>query len=1298
MRLGAVHFMVKKSLLWLYRITLLTLWLVIIVLASSVLAMRYVVLPHIGEYKPQIEQRVSAAVGQKVTIEGIRANWDGLNPRLGLHNLQVYDQQGRPALTLNRVFASLSWFSIPLMEPRLSRLVIHEPELTIRREADGKLYVAGIAVGGASGRSVFADWLLRQAQIDVIDATVLWQDDLRRAPPLTLNQLDLRVVSPAWEALVGHHRFGLRATPSAGASQPIDIRGDVYGKEAGQWRQWQGTLYARLEGTDLAAWRNWVDYPVDLRSGFGATQFWLDFASGQSQSLTADVLLSNVVAQASTQDPAVELKTLSGRLGWSRLADGQKLHAEHVKLVTADGLDMRDGSGSLSRRTVDGRQLAEGELALDAIRLQSLAKLAAYARLPEKTLQQLKAISPAGQLKQLELSWTSDGDTLSAYSVKSGFSALGMQPYEHLPGFSNLAGSIDADEDGGSVTLDARDAALDFKQVMRGPIPLDGLDGSVRWRKTGDDIEVSTSGLALHNAHLAGTVSGRYLHDGVEGGYLDLKADLDRADAKYASVYYPLILGEHTLQWLDHAIRAGHSENVSVQVKGRLAHFPFADGKQGLFKVAARVRDGVLVFSDEWPQLEKLDVDLLFQGERMQITAREGYTLGNRITTAQVAIPALNAADPLLQVTGDAQGSVGTGLAYLNSTPLRDAAGDFTQTLQATGDGKLHLELALPIKHVADTKVKGDYTVANGSMTGPGLPELTRINGKLEFTEVGLRAQKVDAWLYGDPVQFSLASQEGEVRVDARGRITNQGLQQALGARLAGYVSGSADWAGAIHIEDQHTDIAVRSSLEGLAIDLPPPLGKTAEERRPLLVERKQQSATQDLIQVGLGDNVAARLLRTEQNGSLQIDRGEIGLNVAPRIPEAAGIGLRGKLARLDLDEWRKLLQAQPGETVGSDTGGGNRSGNLPLQRIDLDVAELDAFGRRIHDLKLQANAEGENWHLDVKSREITGSGQWLSQGNGKIVAKLQNLIVPKAAAGESGQTTADDQAEPAQETQHYPALDIVAENFELGQKKLGRLEVQASEQRGNWHIEKLRIANPDSVLSGDGEWRNWKRRPHTRLNLTWDIENIGKTLERFGYPGLIKAGKAKLSGRIGWLGSPQNFEIPGLAGNLKLEAHDGQILQIKPGVGRLFSVLSLQNLPRRLTFDFRDVFSRGFIFDTITATVKIEDGVMQSDDFSMEGPAALVQIKGQTDLAKETQHLFVKVTPYISDSLALAALAGGPVVGAAAYITQKLLKDPLDKIVASEYEITGTWDEPVIDKDAAAPPGPSPLSNDINN
>jgi uncharacterized protein YhdP len=262
-----------------------------------------------------------------------------------------------------------------------------------------------------------------------------------------------------------------------------------------------------------------------------------------------------------------------------------------------------------------------------------------------------------------------------------------------------------------------------------------------------------------------------------------------------------------------------------------------------------------------------------------------------------------------------------------------------------------------------------------------------------------------------------------------------------------------------------------------------------------------------------------------------------------------------------------------------------------------------------------------------------------------------------------------------------------------MGPKKLGRLELLASEQDDDWSIEKLKLITPESTLTAEGEWHNWKRNPNTRINLSWDINDIGKTLERYGYPNTIKGGDADLSGQLKWPGSPHEFDIPGLSGALQLDARKGQILKIQPGVGRLFGVLSLQSLPRRLTLDFRDVFSSGFTFDKISASVRIDKGVMRSDDFKMEGPVALVEMKGETDLKKETQHLFVRVTPYISDSLSIAALAGGPLAGAAAFIAQKLLKDPINKMAADDYEITGTWDNPQevksADKKPAAPVSP---------
>lgn len=1287
--------MVKKSLILLYRAAFIALWLIIIVLASSVLAMRYVVLPHIDEYKDIIAGRASQTVGHKVSISNIAASWDGLNPHFSLTNVELYDEQNRSALVLSHIGASLSWLSIPLLEPRLSSISIDKPELTIRREADGTLYVAGIAMSGPS-KPELTNWALRQSQIDVLDATVLWQDDLRHAPPLTLNRLHLQILNPAWEGLLGHHRFGLRATLSAGSSQPIDLRGDIYGSDVGKIKNWHGTLYGKAEGTDIAAWRNWVSYPFDLREGFGAARFWLNFAEGEIKSITSDVILSNVKTRFAKNSPEATLDHLSGRLKWTQHADGQELRAEHLKLATADGLNMQNGTIGIREQRIAGKQWLQGDFRLDEINLETLNAYVAYFPLPAETFQQLREMAPVGKLQKVEMHWKAqqkaDGNygLPNQYTLRSSFSGLGLQPYGKVPGFTNLNGSIDANETTGSLILNSQQAMLDLQPLLRQPIPADRLNGQVKWTNSKNKTDFRLINLVVSNAHLAGTINGSYLHNGIKGGYLDLNAKFTRADGKFIHFYYPTTLGPNTLQWLDDAVLAGHGEDINVIVKGSRDDFPYPNNKLGLFKATAKVTGGILEYGSDWPKIEDLKMDMLFEGARMELTVTGGSILGNQISHSKVMIPVMNASKPVLDLVGEGGGPVSEGIQYINSSPLLKVFDDFTADVKTSGQGKLHLELHIPLEDLDAIKVKGAYAIANGSLAIPALPELTRLNAKLEFTESSLRVQNAGAWLYGGPVQFGLlAGKDSPIRIAARGRIGDDGIKQAFGPGLADRISGNTDWTGDFNIHQSQVDMSIRSSLVGMASTLPAPLAKTAAEHMPLRFEKRQQSAQQDTLNISLASVIGAKLLRTEQNGTLQIERGEIGLNVLPELPAQRGLSVRGVLDKLDVDEWRNLF-----DTTAANNGASAATSTPPVSKVDLTVKVLDVFDRRINDLKLMAHAVADGWQINMQSREITGDAQWNNVGNGKISAKLKTLIAPAATPGTLDLRT---QGNFRQQAQQYPALDIVADNFEINKKQLGRLELQASEQNEDWSIEKLRIVNPDSVLNAEGEWHNWKHKPNTRINLTWTISDVGNTLERYGYPGVIKGGQADLSGQLKWPGSPHEFDIPGLGGNLQLDARQGQILQIKSGVGRLFSVLSLQNLPRRLTFDFRDVFSKGFTFDKVNASIKIEQGIMSSNDFRMQGPVALVEMQGQTDLQKETQHLYVKVTPNISDSLSIAALAGGPAVAAAAWLAQKLLKDPINKLAADDYEIIGTWDKPIEvgakDKKPAVA-APSPLGS----
>jgi len=255
--------------------------------------------------------------------------------------------------------------------------------------------------------------------------------------------------------------------------------------------------------------------------------------------------------------------------------------------------------------------------------------------------------------------------------------------------------------------------------------------------------------------------------------------------------------------------------------------------------------------------------------------------------------------------------------------------------------------------------------------------------------------------------------------------------------------------------------------------------------------------------------------------------------------------------------------------------------------------------------------------------------------------------------------------------------VDIVVEDFEFKQSKIGRVEMLANPHGDGWLLNKFLITTPDYTLSADGVVQGIDLTPNTKINFTWKIEDIGKTMDRFGHPKTIKGGSADLTGNIKWAGRLHTFEVNKLGGDLQLEARSGQVLKIETGVGRLISVLSLQNLARRLTFDFRDVFSSGFTFDTIRANVQLDQGIMKSKNFKMEGPTAKVEIGGNINLVQETQDLDVKITPFVTGSLSLAAFAGGPAVGVAALVAQKLLQNPIDKLASYGYHITGTWDNP---------------------
>lgn len=1306
-----------------------TFWIVYFSFVALVLALRYSILPNIEVYRPSIERLAGRALGQTVSIGRIEASWDGINPDFDLFDVRVLDAEGRPALAFSRVEAVVSWLSVPSGTLKLRLLRIDQPTLNLRRDADGRFFIAGIALADdeASG-SAFSDWVFAQRRIRIHNATLIWEDALRQAPALRLEALNFGL-----DNFGRRRRFGLTAQPPAALASHIDIRGDFSGSDIDRLDDWKGHIFTEIDYVDLAAWRQWIDYPLTLLRGQGTLRLWAGIKRGALREMTADLLLRDVAMQLHTELPILALTEASGRVSVQRtdrgiVASGSKLalmtasqptpaaeaaasEAADPGADTAAGVRIAPMDFRLAWNTDAQENNASGSLTANQIDLGALSQLTAYLPLAADVRQFLATYHPRGQLSGLDARWQGDAvaGNLKTYALESRFQRLALNAQGDLPGFAGLSGEASVNEKGGHLTLDSTRASIDLPGVF--PVArteLERLDAQARWTLGEAGLDVDLTRLAFANAEAAGSAAGVYRKQGEGPGYIDLKATLTHADARAVWRYIPHTVGDATRNWLRDSLISGKAGEAKLTLKGNLADFPFLDPAKGQFLVTVKAEDVVLDYANGWPRIEHIYGNLRFAGAGMVVDAQRGTILGAKLGATRAEIPDLDLDTPVIEITGQAEGPTAEFLKFIDQSPVAERIDRFTEGMRASGIGHLDIALKIPLdeQQLNEAKIKGEYRFQNNTVSvDTALPPLRQVNGSIRFSGSELNLPEIRASLFGGPLSIKGGLQkDGRVLITLNGTANVDQLRQPNGAGapvkrpgrqnkaqgeaaeaqdgqgaesfpLLAHLSGSAAYRGEVRINKRDADLVINSSLTGLRSTLPEPFGKAANESLPLRFEKRiltadAAGAMRDQLLASLGQKLSFQAIRHRQGGSFVVERAALGIGRAQALPDK-GFIVGVSAPRIDLDLWRTLFQTDSGGNAQS----GQAAAGLMPNAVSLATPELRAFGRLLNDVSLNAEAASGQWQLHLDSRQAGGEIRWDGAGRGKLTARLKQLIVDPEES-ENAVT-----AEEKEAMKELPALDVVAEDFRFGKRRFGRLELQAVNAGEAWDLNKVQMNAPHGILTGKGQWRMTPGLGRTHLNFTLNSDDVGKLLDQLGYVGMISGGTAKLAGRLDWPGAPTGFELAALDGALSLEAGRGQFLKVKPGAGRLLGLISLQSLPRRISLDFRDVFSAGFAFDSIAGDLALKGGVMRTERLQIDGPAARVLMRGETDLKRETQRLFVTVQPELGTTAALGVALVNPVAGVATLLANKLLQDPLNQMFGFDYLVTGSWDDPKVEK-----------------
>lgn len=1354
-------------------------------------AIHAIIVPRIDEWRPELQAWATRAVGIPVRIGQIKANVPRIMPTFELLDVRLLDDQGRDALVLGRVMTSLSVASLWRLE--LEQVHIDHPDLAIRRRNDGQLEVAGLALASPDAASVgsaaLADWLFSQSELVLRGGRVLWQDDLNQRPPVALEQVDLVLRNPGRQ-----HQWRLDATPFGANDQRISLRGDfrspLLALHPGRWADWSGTAYADLPALDLARAAGSVNLNtllgMELSAGIGALRTWVDVERGALRSATTDLALTNVHAQLRGAADSLQLPQLRGRVQLDRHAQGWDLRTQGLSFAGANGVTWAQGDVQLSLN--EGRRDGEtlGKLLVTQIHLPAAQQLAAGLPLPPAQQHLVQALRPQGTVENLALNWTGTPQAWTEYRARGtvhGLSLTAQTPPSAPPntapsdlplGRPGLAGAqvvFDFSQDGGHAQVDLKDGHLVFPGVFEEAlIPLTRLNAQVKWTVQAEHIAVSVDGMRFANADLEGRASARWhtsdpLHSSAKSrfpGVLQLSGTLSKGRGDRVHRYLPLVVGADARRYVKEAILGGTARGVQFTVAGDLHDMPFDDPAQGEFRIVAPVKgvDYAFVppsFSDpggpRWPVLTQLDGELVFERSSMALRIQQGSvanTAGLKVGAAQARIAQLNH-QPVVEVQALLNGPLNDALQVVRHSPLNALTGQALQQATGTGMAQVQFKLAVPLDHTDHSTVNGQLTLGgNDVRVTPEAPVLARARGLVAFNERGFEVTQAQAQVLGGELQFSggQRNQDGDhtLQFNGQGRASADGLRQVLdsgsAAAVAPHWTGATSYTAQLTLRKGQPEWLIESTLQGLALNLPAPLGKAADEAWALrwsnaLVAAEEPPRTsnertpnpaspmlRDRAHLSLGPQGAPRLslnwLREVGDAPTRTlaAHWRVGSPNWPA-PDPAKQEIAADISwpALDADAWETVLatslsalKSTP-STPSATPGPAPTPALLPTQ-VRLDTARLTLAGNDWHDLSALARRRGDNWQAQVKVRETSGQLDYRpgpDGQSGQLLAKLERLSLSSSP----GQVGAMPDPGPATKPSSLPALDVTVEALELDGRALGRLELQASNRPPaaeglprEWRLTRLNLRLPEAELNATGNWAvvgaSGNALPPTTSGLRADrrtamtfklqVHDSGALLQRLGMAGVFKGGKGVLNGQVGWLGPPHAMNTDTLSGELKLEVASGQFLKADPGLAKLLGVLSLQSLPRRLSLDFSDVFSQGFAFDFIRGDARIEQGVVHTNNLQMKGVTAAVLLEGEADIGSETQDIQVLVVPELNAGTAsLIATVINPAVGLGSFLAQAILRQPLIQASTQGFRIHGTWSDPVVEKTSSpTPPGPS--------
>ncbi|MEM7026987.1 MAG: YhdP family protein [Pseudomonadota bacterium] len=1255
----------------------------IIILAAIIVTAIRLSLPGIGSYKNEIQSWLSEYMDYPVVIGDITADWSGWNPNLQFHEVKLLSKENNDVVaSFDEVSTGINLISsVTHYQVIPDHLTVSGLALSVIKKSDGTITINNLDGNNQAitGTNELAEWLINQRHLILQNVSVSWLDQTNNDLKKQFEDVELSI-----KAAGDRRQLNADIKLPDTVGQYLSINMDIFGNPLAPG--WSGELYVAasgIKGNEL-----FKKMPLHSPSGTADIILWTKWNKSKLNEVFLSANMFGVVLDNQGQQLLVDsadIKMIAGRKH-----DKQWLaNLELTNVKTENGI-WPESKHQLDILLDENNKINSVDGVISFLRLEDIASLIKFEQLiPAAWQTQVDWQTLSGDLSNVEV-YNFQFSELSRFNFSSDFSGFALASIDASHSANKLNGKINFKDNQVKLDLQTENTDVRLGSLFEKNLSVKSLDGAASFSIINSEINIHEFSFICNQIPI--TIDGSlYLQDNFPR--LDLITRIDETDLENIPSFLPRQTNPKLRQWINEAFIGGKVLSGYALFRGKLDEYPFAD-EQGTFQAILNVANANLNYNNGWPYVDNLTADIMINNDDLNIESSSGYIFDATIESLNAEINDLVKGDHHLIVDAVLEGQISDAIRFINESPLKqnDALYEFANR-NVTGKFDLDIALDIPFGEEKST-VDGNIVLMN-TMLDTNIPGigLENINGAINFTRHKAWSSDIKALYQGKPVTVKIPMEEnidGDSQTIVSGRVDRLFIIQQLSSffpfLLSDYSNYFQSFDGETDISviiDQQRDendalqrnITIESDLKGIGIALPIPFTKFEDESKPLRITTKLKQSKINNIEIDYSDFFSLDM-SIKNTDDFSVDNILINIGNDINAQSSANTLISGQIPNINLDDWIHFIKQHDSD---------NNEENENSMAIELHAEKMILMENEFDNTKLVFIDTVEGWEAKIHGENIKGKADFIhatNTTNDQLRANFDYLYLINPVDKEHQQNKIN--------IENFPELEISIGDLIYQHIKLGNSIITSKNKDDAVLFDKISFSRPDKMqISATGKWEIINGINRTNFDINLAATELAGLLDSFSFDNAnIDGGDTNMIMNANWMDTPMSFQMSKLQGELDIDIKKGQLLDVDPSAGRIFGLLSITTLPRRLTLDFSDLFNKGYAFDSINGNFSIQDGQAYTNDLFMNAPAADIAISGRTGLINEDYDQVATVMPKVTSSLPVASALFGPIgvgVGTAIYLAgevfESIMPININKILSKQYTIRGSWDDPQIEQ-----------------